>query len=156
MIFLFDGSFTFAIHLGIALTENPLGLAAYILEKYSTWTNDSYRHLQDGGLEKNFCLDTLIDNVMVYYVTNSITTSMRIYAEFFASSYSLDRVETYVPTGCAHFKNDVVHFMDWQLKDKFVKLIQSTYYTEGGHFAVLQSPEIVFKDFMKFVNKVEK
>ena len=42
---------------GIALSENPIGLAAYILEKFSTWTNPSYRNEADGGLEKYFTLD---------------------------------------------------------------------------------------------------
>lgn len=51
--------------IGIALAQNPIGLAAYILEKFSTWTNYNYRDLPDGGLEKYFSLDNLLDNVMV-------------------------------------------------------------------------------------------
>lgn len=66
---------------GVALTHSPLGLAAYVLEKFSTWTNRSYISKGDGGLLEKFTLDELLDNVMVYWVTGSITTSQRLYSE---------------------------------------------------------------------------
>lgn len=37
---------------GRALNDSPVGLAAYILEKFSSWTNYEYRDLEDGGLER--------------------------------------------------------------------------------------------------------
>jgi len=61
-----------------------MGLAAYILEKFSSWTNLEWMSKPDGGLNY-FNLDELLDNVMMYWVTNSATTSARIYAEFFNS-----------------------------------------------------------------------
>lgn len=51
--------------IGAALAHNPIGLAAYILEKFSTWTNPSFVELIDGGLEKYFTLDHLLDNIMM-------------------------------------------------------------------------------------------
>lgn len=72
---------------GVALSSSPEGLAAYILEKYSTWTNKEYRTREDGGLTEKFTLDELLDNVMVYWVSNSITTSMRLYAETANKAY---------------------------------------------------------------------
>lgn len=68
------------------MNDSPVGLAAYILEKFSTWTKNSNRHLPDGGLSK-YDIDELLDNVMVYWVTGSITTSMRLYAEFGSKTY---------------------------------------------------------------------
>ncbi|CAD7077456.1 unnamed protein product [Hermetia illucens] len=145
--------------IGAALTNNPVGLAAYILEKFSTWTNKDYRKLSDGGLEKKFTLDALLDNIMIYYLTNSITTSQRLYAENSnASVFSLpmERVQTNVPTGCARFKHDIAHALDWALKDKFANLIHSTYHKDGGHFAAFGLPKVLYKDFMEFVEKVVK
>lgn len=72
--------------LGVALRDSPVGLAAYILEKFSTWTNKTYKYLPDGGIEKKFGLTDLLDNVMIYWVTDSITTSMRLYSETFSSA----------------------------------------------------------------------
>lgn len=68
---------------GTALSDSPAALAAYILEKFSTWTNPEYRFREDGGLLEKYNLDELLDNIMVYWVTNSITTSVRLYAESF-------------------------------------------------------------------------
>ncbi|XP_037945600.1 juvenile hormone epoxide hydrolase 1 [Teleopsis dalmanni] len=145
--------------IGHALTDNPVGLAAYILEKFSTWTNPNYRNLTDGGLTKRYKIDTLLDNLMIYYLTNSITTSQRLYAEAHSKAnmgLQMDRVPTDVPTGCARFKYDIMHFLDFQLKDKFTNLIHSTYYGKGGHFIAMEAPSLLFDDFIEFVRKVEK
>lgn len=141
------------------MTNNPVGLAAYILEKFAQWTYPNKKSSIDGGLDSRKDLqDAILDNIMIYHLTNSITTSMRLYAETFTPrhmAYELDRVPTVVPTGCARFKNDIAHVMDWQLIDKFPNLIHSTYYNKGGHFIALESPNILYEDFVTFVKKVE-
>ncbi|CAD7077453.1 unnamed protein product [Hermetia illucens] len=145
--------------IGAALTNNPAGLVAYILEKFSTATNKDYRKLSDGGLERKFTLEALLDNIMIYYLTNSITTSQRLYAESFnlrTFALQLDRVQTDVPTGCARFKHDIAHELDWTLKDKYTNLIHSTYHKDGGHFAALELPKVFYKDFIEFIEKVVK
>ena len=77
-----------------------MGLAAYILEKFSAWTHRENKDAEDGNLTQRlfsllfiefytyhvfkflrFTMDELLDNVMVYWTTNSITSSMRFYAE---------------------------------------------------------------------------
>lgn len=76
---------------GTALRDTPVGLAAYILEKFSTWTNPAFRSLPDGGLTKKYSLDALLDNVMIYWTTGSITTSQRLYTEYFCDvTFTLD------------------------------------------------------------------
>ncbi|XP_037926613.1 juvenile hormone epoxide hydrolase 1-like isoform X1 [Hermetia illucens] len=145
--------------IGAALTNNPVGLVAYILEKFPTWTNKDYRKLSDGGLEERFTLEALLDNIMIYYLTNSITTSQRLYSESFSLrelALQLDRVQTNVPTGCARFKHDVAHDLNWVLRDKYTNLIHSTYHNDGGHFAAFELPEVLYKDFIEFVEKVVK
>ncbi|XP_033251957.1 juvenile hormone epoxide hydrolase 1-like [Drosophila miranda] len=145
--------------IGAALTDNPVGLAAYILEKFSTWTNPSYRSLADGGITKRYTMDALLDNVMIYFLTNSINTSQRLYAEPYSKEQRgllLERVPTPIPTGCARFKSDIMHFLDIQLKHKFPNLIHSTYHKQGGHFAALEVPKVLHKDFLEFVKKVEQ
>lgn len=144
--------------IGAALTGNPIGLAAYILEKFAYWTDHSYRDLPDGGLTKRYTMDQLLHNLMFYYLPNSIQTSQRLYAETFSSygrSHQLDRIPTDVPTGCARFKHDLAHTIDWALQEKFPKLIHSTYHKDGGHFAAMQLPDVLAKDFISFVRKLE-
>lgn len=145
--------------IGTALVGNPVGLAAYIIEKFSTWTNPSYRQLADGGLEKYFTLDSLLDNIMVYYLTDSITTSQRIYYEAFSASefaLAIDRIPTRVPAACAKFKYELMHTLDWALRDHFTNLIQSNHFDDGGHFAAMQLPNVLYKDLVEFVKKVEQ
>lgn len=74
------------MRVGVALNDSPVGLAAYILEKFSTWTSTGYKNQPDGGLSK-FNTDELLDNVMVYWVTGSMTTSMRLYSEYASNKY---------------------------------------------------------------------
>lgn len=143
--------------IGAALAHNPVGLAAYIIEKFSTWTNPNDRDTPDGGLDKYFTKDALFDNIMIYYLSNSITTSMRLYAEAFSKTHmglQMERVPVRVPTGCARFINDLSHEFDWQLTTKFPQLIHSSYHRKGGHFAAMEMPEALYKDFTTFVKKL--
>ncbi|CRL02365.1 CLUMA_CG015094, isoform A [Clunio marinus] len=141
--------------IGVALQNNPVGLAAYIIEKFSTWTNSEYRKLVDGGLEKYFTLDALLDNIMIYYLTNSITTSVRIYKEAFPemAEYNMDRVPLTIPSACAHYKYEIMHQPDFILKDKFINMVHTSYFDDGGHFAAMQLPKIMYEDFTEFVEK---
>lgn len=142
--------------IGTALSGNPVGLAAYILEKFSTWTNPNFRNLADGGLLKYFSPDALLDNVMIYYLTNSITTSQRLYKEDLSGvvfDMNMDRVPVEVPVACARFRYELALIFDSVLKEKYPKLIQSTYHEDGGHFAAMQLPKVLYGDYLDFVRK---
>jgi juvenile hormone epoxide hydrolase len=79
---------------GAGLSHSPTGLAAYMLEKFSTWTNLEWKTKEDGGLVPYYNLDDLLDHVMIYWVTNTITSSVRIYAEAMSRrtrAWNLDR-----------------------------------------------------------------
>lgn len=85
----------FYFHIGVAFTDSPVGLAGYILEKFSSFTNLDWRERADGGLKEKFTFTKLLDNVMIYWVTNSMTTAMRLYAETFNKNHfalGLDRL----------------------------------------------------------------
>lgn len=143
---------------GAALSNNPIGLAAYILEKFSTWSNMLNRNKKHGGVDETIQIDKLLDNIMIYYATNSITTSMRLYKETFTNQEHmsiLDSCKVIVPSACARFKHDIRHVPDFVLKDKFVNMVQSTYHDEGGHFAAMEVPSVLAKDIFDFVFMVE-
>lgn len=139
--------------IGIALSGNPSGLAAYLLEKFSTATNRDYRQLQDGGLTKDFHIDALVDNLMIYYISNCATSAGRIYKEAMHTKIKLDRVAVRVPSGVAHFKHEISHQLSFITREKFKNLIHETFHSHGGHFAALQLPEVLYNDFVKFVEK---
>jgi len=69
------------LYTAYGLTDSPVGLAAYILEKFSVWTDPNNRFCPDGCLTKHFTLDELLTNVMIYWVTGSVGSSVRFYKE---------------------------------------------------------------------------
>ena len=68
---------------GAALIDSPVGLCAYILEKFSSWTQMNNIHKSDGALTQKFTLDELLTNVMIYWTSNNVASSMRYYKESF-------------------------------------------------------------------------
>ncbi|XP_022226074.2 juvenile hormone epoxide hydrolase 1 [Drosophila obscura] len=144
--------------IGNALIDNPIGLASYILEKFSTWTNPAFMTLPDGGLTKRFTYDQLLDNVMIYYVTNSITTSVRLYSESMNKAQlglAVDSLPITAKTGCTRFAHEIAHFPDGVLANKFPNLVHSTHFQDGGHFPAFELPQQLYEDFTAFVQKAE-
>ncbi|XP_047539262.1 juvenile hormone epoxide hydrolase-like isoform X1 [Vanessa atalanta] len=140
--------------IGVALSDSPTGLAAYILEKFSTWTQLSNRKATDGALTKQFSRDQLLDNLMVYWSSNSITTSMRLYAETFNKRYlglGLEEIPTNVPAWFIQAKNELTYTPIWALKTKYPNIINETILDDGGHFLAFQLPEIFSNDVIKAI-----
>ncbi|CAH0714980.1 unnamed protein product, partial [Brenthis ino] len=141
--------------IGIALTDSPAGLTAYILEKISTMTNPAYKRSGDGNLLDKYSLTHLLDNIMVYWSTNTITTAMRLYAETFNKrfmSMRIDEIPTQVPTWGIKFKHELTFQPDCVLKLKYKNYLHSTIVDDGGHFAALENPEILANDIFQAVD----
>ncbi|XP_014218988.2 uncharacterized protein LOC106647206 [Copidosoma floridanum] len=144
---------------GAALTDSPAGLAAYILEKFSTWTNSDYRFREDGGLLEKFTLDDLIDNLMIYWITSSIATSQRLYAEDLVKpnrDLDLNAFPIDVPYGCSAFPHELMYQSETILRDRYRNLVQFTHPARGGHFAAFEEPELLADDVWSFVHKLEQ
>ncbi|KAJ8270646.1 hypothetical protein GJAV_G00117550 [Gymnothorax javanicus] len=143
---------------GRGLNDSPVGLAAYILEKFTTWTNPEFRNLEDGGLERNFSLDDLLTNVMIYWTTGSIISSMRFYKENFGKGLNQKhtQIPVYVPTAFASFPNELMHTPKLWVKQKYRKLKSYTPMPRGGHFAAMEEPQLMAEDIQSFIRKLEK
>ncbi|GBP32301.1 Juvenile hormone epoxide hydrolase [Eumeta japonica] len=140
---------------GVALTDSPAGLAAYILEKFSTWTVFENKHLPDGGLTKKFTLDQLIDNLMIYWSTSSITTAMRLYSEDFSikrRSMNLENIPSHVPTWALQARYELSFHPPSLLKYKYPNLINVTVLDDGGHFLAFEMPAVVADDVFNAVS----
>ncbi|KAG9282600.1 epoxide hydrolase 1 [Astyanax mexicanus] len=143
---------------GRGLNDSPVGLAAYILEKFSTWTDPEFVKLEDGGLERKFTLDDLLTNVMIYWTSGSIISSMRFYKENFGKGLDQphSKIPVVVPTGVAIFPNELMHAPKLWVKQKYHKLVTYTLAARGGHFAAMEEPELMAQDIQKFVKIVER
>lgn len=143
--------------IGVALDGNPAGLAAYILEKFSTASNREFRGQKNGGLEETFTYDELIDNLMIYYISNCMTTAVRIYKENFnPETMKMSRVAVTVPVAAAFFKHEIYHQFPFILKEKFQNIVHVSYFEKGGHFAVIEVPDVLHQDVVDFVVKTIK
>ncbi|KAH9634312.1 hypothetical protein HF086_011572 [Spodoptera exigua] len=148
--------------IGIALQDSPVGLASYILDRVMIFTDPANKLDLDGGMQKYYNYDQLLDNIMLYWISGSITTSMRIYKEIFEDSDMekiIERIPTSVPTWGARFKNDLAYSPDFLLKWKYTNLLGTSNYNVGGHLAAFERPkefsDSVFegvKSFLEFSN----
>ncbi|KAI5645212.1 alpha/beta hydrolase fold domain-containing protein [Phthorimaea operculella] len=131
--------------LGIALTDSPAGLLAFLLEKLSTSVDHSNRQLADGGLHNTFPPETLIDDVMFYWTTRSMATSIRLYAENFNKKYQalgVERTPTTVPTWVTQGKFELNFQPAEILKTKYQNLLNATSLDFGGHFFAMELPQV--------------
>ncbi|CDW54362.1 epoxide hydrolase 1 [Trichuris trichiura] len=138
--------------IGVLLRDSAVGLAAYMLEKYSTWTNISNRLLPDGGLLNHFNMTDLITQVMIYWLPGCIGSSMRIYKETIEQydSFIYFGSAVKVPTAIARFPGDPLLCPLSHLKCKYVNIIRSTNMPRGGHFAALEEPKLLAEDIFGF------
>ncbi|XP_047025589.1 juvenile hormone epoxide hydrolase-like [Helicoverpa zea] len=147
--------------IGVALTDSPAGLAAYMMEKIAICSNRDQLDTPHGGLE-NLDIDDVLDTVTITWVNECIVTSSRLYAEgFYHPDISIvANIPTAVPTAAIKFLYEVSYQPDWILRDKFQNLLRSTSFDFGGHFAALHTPKVLADDvfasveeFIKFHNK---
>ncbi|KAJ8020962.1 Epoxide hydrolase 1 [Holothuria leucospilota] len=143
---------------GHGLTDSPAGLAAYILEKFSFWTNPSFIESPDGQLTKKYELDDLLNNVMVYWISGSITSSMRLYKEVakcFHEMGSYSSAPVSVPTGYASLPHELGNVPEAWLSYVYKNVISYTAFPDGGHFAAFELPKLMAEDIRKFTKGVE-
>jgi pimeloyl-ACP methyl ester carboxylesterase len=134
--------------LGVALTDSPAGLAAWILEKFFAWSD---RSATDG--EMPFHLDELLTNLSVYWFTETITSSMRIYREGAADPLVLsptDPIE--VPVGVASFPHEIGITQPRERVAAVANLTRWSDMSAGGHFAALEQPRLLAGEIAAFVS----
>ena len=135
--------------LGVGLNDSPAGLAAWITEKFHTWADCH------GDIESVIGKDELLTNIMVYWVTRTITSSTRLYYE----TTQIKRIEfmektVVVPTGVARFPKELMRFPRKWVERVYTNLVHWTTFTQGGHFAAMEQPEKLVNDIRLFKNKL--
>ncbi|GFT10289.1 epoxide hydrolase 1 [Nephila pilipes] len=140
---------------GSGLADSPVGLAAYILEKFSTWTDMKNRESDKGNLIEKFTLDELLTNVMIYWVNNNITSSVRFYKENIGNR-AHEKMSLTVPCGFALFPNELVALPRCLMERSITQLLSYTVMPRGGHFAAFEEPQLLADDIWNFVSLVQK
>ena len=123
--------------LGYGLADSPAGQAAWILEKFWAWTDC------DGHPENVLNRDELLDNVMLYWATNSATSSARIYWESFGKPRA---VQLAVPVGVAVYPKEIVTPVRSWMETDYPNIVHWSEQPKGGHFAAFEQPELFVDD----------
>jgi len=130
--------------LGYGLNDSPAGLAAWIVEKFRTWSDC------DGDVERRYTKDDLLTNVMIYWITQSITSSTRLYYESMHSGRFAPASDPItVPTGAAIFPREIIRPPRKWAEAAF-NITRWTEMPSGGHFAALEEPELLVEDIRAF------
>ena len=129
--------------LGYGLNDSPAGLAAWIVEKFHGWSD------HDGDLESAFTRDELLTNITLYWVTETITSSTRIYFESrnTPSTRPVDYVG--VPTAAAIFPKEIT-FTPRRWAEARYNIVRWTRMPRGGHFAQMEQPHLLAEDIRAF------
>ena len=134
--------------LGYALNDSPAGLAAWIVEKFRSWSDC------DGDVERSYSKDDLLTNITLYWVTQTINSSLRLYCESFRSGrFGVADAKVEVPTGCAVFPKEIIR-PPRRWAEAHYDVRQWTPMPRGGHFAALEEPELLVEDVRSFFRKV--
>ena len=129
--------------LAFGLTDSPVGLAAWIVEKLRAWSDCG------GDIERAFTKDEILTNVTLYWLTGTIASSMRMYNANAAipPAQLAQRVE--VPSGFSLFPGDIVRPPRAWL-ERTANVVRVTEPSHGGHFAPFEQPELYAQELREF------
>ncbi len=131
--------------LAFALNDSPAGLAAWLLDKFRSYSDCG------GDIETSFTKDELLAEITTYWVTGTIASASRLYYE---RANLINRQDTptrriEVPTGCAIFPRDVRRVpKPWA--ERLYRIDRWTEMPSGGHFPGLEEPDLLVSDLRAF------
>ncbi|MGH7309558.1 MAG: epoxide hydrolase family protein [Candidatus Rokuibacteriota bacterium] len=134
--------------LAYGLTDSPAGLAAWIVEKFRTWSDCG------GDVERRFSRDVLLTNIMLYWVTGAIGSSFWPYYARLHSPWPIsERKPVTAPTAYAAFPREILR-PPRSLAERVYNIHRWTVMPAGGHFAALEEPELLAADIRAFFREL--
>jgi microsomal epoxide hydrolase len=130
--------------LAYGLNDSPAGLAAWIVEKFRSWSDCG------GDIERRFSKDELLTNIMIYWATETIGSSVRLYYENM-HALPLDFLKEHVdvPVGMAVFPKDFIPPpREWV--ERRLNVERWTGMPRGGHFTAMEEPELLAEEIRAF------
>lgn len=136
--------------LAYGLNDSPVGLAAWIVEKYRAWSDCG------GDVERRFSKDELLTTITLYWVTQTIGSSIRGYYQGGQNVGPAQRDKRVgVPTGVAVFPGEyLIGRVPRAWAERTYNIQHWTEMPRGGHFAALEEPELLVQDIRAFFRKL--
>jgi pimeloyl-ACP methyl ester carboxylesterase len=134
--------------LGPALNDSPVGLAAWIIDKFRSWSDC------DGNLERRFTKDELLTTISLYWFTRSMPSAIRIYWEGKQRPLKFSAAERVnVPVAVAHFRHEIP-IPPRSYVERGYNVVRWTEFDRGGHFAAMEEPELLAQDIRAFAKSL--
>lgn len=134
--------------LSYAMMDSPVGVAAWIIEKFHSWSDT------DGdNIESFYTKDSLLTNIMIYLVTRTFNTASWIYfgrREEGGRVLSPDGLRVEVPTAAALFPAELLSWPPRSYVERIYNIARWTEMPRGGHFAALEQPTLLIEDIRAF------
>ena len=130
--------------LSYALTDSPVGLAAWLVEKFRSWSDCN------GDVEQAFGFDTLLTDISIYWFSDNINGSLRVYRENRLAPLTFHPGERVAPPlGVALFPRELpMPPRTWV--ERVFDLRRWILMPRGGHFAALEQPDLLVEDIRAF------
>ena len=133
--------------LAYAMLDSPVGVAAWIGEKFRTWIDG-----QQESLDRVIGRERLLTNLMLYIVNDAFGSASWTYYGYSQDGDSLlppgGRVT--VPTGIANFPREIIPFPPRAYVEKAFDVVHWTDMPRGGHFAAMEAPDLLLADIRTF------
>ena len=127
-----------------ALNDSPAGLAAWIVEKFREWSDCG------GDLYSRFSRDALLTNVTLYWMTETISSSFRMYSEGRAAPLAFSPEDfVHAPCAVARFPREIT-FPPREWVERGYNIQRWTAMSRGGHFAASEEPALLAADLREF------
>jgi pimeloyl-ACP methyl ester carboxylesterase len=127
-----------------ALNDSPAGLAAWIIEKFRNWSDCG------GDVESRFSKDELLSNVTLYWMTQTISSSFRLYNETKRAPLQFAPGEyVRIPCAIARFPKEAP-FPPREWVARGYNIERWTEMPRGGHFAAAEEPALLAADIAEF------
>lgn len=139
--------------LSYAMVDSPVGTAAWILEKFNTWSDT-----KGDDVESAHTKDDLLTNIMVYILTNSFNSASWIYygrrEEGGRIMVKEDGRRVEVPTACALFPAEMLAWPPRSYFERMYNIVRWTKMPHGGHFAAMEEPQLLMDDLRAFARDI--
>lgn len=133
---------------GYALADSPVGSAAWMYDKFADWTYSG------GDPERSLTKDEMLDDITLYWLTNTSTSAARLYWENNANNFNA--VDISIPAAVTVFPGEIYQAPRSWTERAYHHLIYFNEVDKGGHFAAWEQPELFSEELRKAFRPLRK
>ncbi|MBS7229487.1 alpha/beta fold hydrolase [Flavobacterium psychroterrae] len=139
--------------LGYGLTDSPVGLASFFLDKFNEWTYSG------GNAEKSLTKDEMLDDITLYWLTNTANSSAQLYWENNTNNFNVAEQKTNdikIPVAVTVFPGEIYQAPKSWTEKAYKNLIYFNEVSKGGHFASWEEPQLFTEELRAAFKSLRK